>query len=78
MERYSLRDAQDHLEQLIADAQSGKTVLIVDENAHVVQLVPLKTRAPRKAGSARGQITMSPDFDTPLTDFAASMPQSDA
>lgn len=70
MERYSLREAQDHLQKLIDDAQHGKTVLILDENQQAVQLVPVTvTKRPRKAGSARGQIKMSADFDAPLSDF---------
>ena len=70
MERYSVRDAQDHLQKLIDDAQHGKTVLILDENDQAVQLVPVdEARKPRKAGSARGQIQMSSDFDAPLPDF---------
>ncbi|MBZ0099619.1 MAG: DUF2281 domain-containing protein [Taibaiella sp.] len=74
MERYSLQDAQDHLKELIDDAQGGKTVLILDENDRAVQLVPVATTAkPRKAGSARGQIKMAPDFDAPLSDFGEYM-----
>jgi antitoxin (DNA-binding transcriptional repressor) of toxin-antitoxin stability system len=69
MDRYSLRDAQAHLQQLIDDARQGKTVLILDENEQAVQLVPVATaQKPRKAGSARGLIKMSDDFDAPLTD----------
>jgi antitoxin (DNA-binding transcriptional repressor) of toxin-antitoxin stability system len=70
MEHYSLKEAQDHLQQLITDARHGKTVLILDENAGAVQLVPV-TPPPksRKAGSARGQIRMSVDFDAPLDDI---------
>jgi hypothetical protein len=37
MERYSLRDAQDHFQKLIDDAQRGKTVLILDEHERAVQ-----------------------------------------
>ena len=70
MERYSIREAQDHLSRLIVDARQGKTVLIMDENDRVVQLVPVTTPPkPRKAGSARGLIKMAPDFDAPLADF---------
>ena len=70
MERYSLREAQDHLPRLISDARQGKTVLILDEDDQAVQLVPVMAEAkPRKAGSARGQIIMSSDFDAPLADF---------
>lgn len=63
MERYSLKDAQSHLQKLIDEAQRGKTVLILDEHEHAVQLVPVAETGPRKAGSARGQIKMAADFD---------------
>lgn len=70
MERYSLRDAQDHLQKLMEDAQHGKTVLILDDEDRAVQLVPVAvTPKPRKAGSARGHIKMADDFDAPLSDF---------
>jgi antitoxin (DNA-binding transcriptional repressor) of toxin-antitoxin stability system len=70
MERYSLREAQDHLQQLISDARHGKTVLILDEDEGAVQLVPVTVSLkPRKAGSARGKIKMAADFDAPLADF---------
>jgi antitoxin (DNA-binding transcriptional repressor) of toxin-antitoxin stability system len=69
MDRYSLRDAQDHLQKLIEDAQHGKTVVILDEQERAVQLVPVPVANPRKAGSARGQIKMAADFDAPLSDF---------
>jgi antitoxin (DNA-binding transcriptional repressor) of toxin-antitoxin stability system len=70
MERYSLREAQDRLRQLIDDARHGKTVLILDENEQAVQLVPVTTtQKPRKAGTARGLVKMAPNFDEPLADF---------
>lgn len=70
MERYSVQDAQDHLQKLIDDAQGGKTVLILDEHDRTVQLVPvIESVKPRKAGSARGLIKMAADFDEPLSDF---------
>ena len=71
MERYSLRDAQAHLGELIAEAQQGKTVLIVDEkNNQAVQLIPVAAVPKRrKAGSAKGLIYITTDFDTPLAGF---------
>jgi antitoxin (DNA-binding transcriptional repressor) of toxin-antitoxin stability system len=64
VERYSLRDARDHLQQLVYDAQHGKTVMILDENEQAVQLVPVTAeQKPRKAGSARGLVKMAADFD---------------
>lgn len=73
MERYSLQDAQQHLQKLIDDAQHGKTVVILDENEQAVQLVPVTPTKPRKAGSARGKIKMAADFDAPLSDFGEYM-----
>ena len=70
MDRYSLREAQDHLQELIDDARRGKTVLILDAHEQVVQLVPVRQpKTPRQAGSARGLIRMAADFDAPLADF---------
>jgi antitoxin (DNA-binding transcriptional repressor) of toxin-antitoxin stability system len=69
MERYSLQDAQIHLQQLIDEAQHGKTVVILDENDQAVQLIPIATTKSRKAGSARGLVKMAVDFDAPLADF---------
>lgn len=74
MERYSLRDAQAHLSELIAEAQQGKTVVIVDENDQAVQLMPLAALPrKRKAGSAKGLIHSAPEFDAPLADFNGYM-----
>ncbi|MEO1257006.1 MAG: DUF2281 domain-containing protein, partial [Bacteroidota bacterium] len=70
MEQYTLQDAQDHLKQLVEDAQHGKTIVILDDDERAVQLVPVTTKAGiRKAGSARGKIKMASDFDAPLSDF---------
>lgn len=72
--RYTLEYAQNHLKKLVDDAQHGKTVLILDENDRAVLLVPVvMTTKPRKAGSARGEIKMSPDFDALLSDFGGNM-----
>jgi antitoxin (DNA-binding transcriptional repressor) of toxin-antitoxin stability system len=70
MDRYSVQDAQNCLEELITNAHAGKTILIVTENNQVIQLVPVALPSEkRKAGSARGLIKLAPDFDSPLADF---------
>jgi len=38
-----------------------------------VEPIGPKSHKPRKAGSAKGQITMSDDFDEPLDNFPDSM-----
>ena len=75
METYSVEYAKSSLNELLSDAHKGKTILIAAENGRTVKLVPTPIRAkkPRKAGSARGQVWMSDDFDDPLEDFANYM-----
>jgi len=75
METYTVEIAQNSLDELLTEAHKGKTVLIAADNGWAVKLVPTPIRAkkPRKAGSARGQIWMSDDFDDPLEDFADYM-----
>ncbi len=75
MDSYTVENAQSSLDKLLSDAHKGKTVVITAENGWAVQLVPtpIKAKKPRKAGSARGQVWMSDDFDDPLEDFAEYM-----
>ncbi|HML24481.1 MAG TPA: DUF2281 domain-containing protein [Aggregatilinea sp.] len=74
MEHYSIQEAQTDLPKLIAEARHGKTILIVSEDDQAVQLVPVPTPPKRrKAGSARGLVTLASDFDAPLADFGEYM-----
>ena len=60
---------------LIDAALRGEPVFITRDDQSMIQLVPLKlTLRPRKAGSARGMVKMSDDFDAPLGDFSDYMP----
>ena len=60
---------------LIDAALRGEPVFIERDDKALVQLIPLKQMLrPRKAGSAKGMVTMSDDFDAPLGDFAEYMP----
>lgn len=60
---------------LIDAALRGEPVFIERDDKAVIQLIPLKRMLrPRKAGSAKGMIVMSDDFDAPLDDFAEYMP----
>lgn len=72
MAQYTLLDAQERLPELISQALQGSTVQIMDEQHHIIQLVPISTSPQkRQAGSARGLIRMADDFDAPLDDFAS-------
>ncbi len=75
METYTVEKAQNSLNELLAEARKGKAVFITAEEGWAVKLVPtpIAAKQPRKAGSARGQVWMSDDFDEPLEDFADYM-----
>lgn len=69
------RDLPKKLWRLIDAALRGEPVFIERDDKAVIQLLPLKPMFhPRKAGSAKGRVKMSDDFDAPLSDFAEYMP----
>ncbi len=69
MQTMTLDEAQTHLAQLVEAAAAGEEIFITNQGVSV-QLVPraMQKRA-RQFGSARGLISLSPDFDAPLNDF---------
>ena len=63
-------EAKSHLSDLIEAALQGETVFIAEDDTRMVQLVPVRhPKRQRKAGSARGKVQMSDDFDAPLPEF---------
>lgn len=74
MIRITLSDAKEHLPDLIDAAVRGEDVFIAGDGADdapmvkLVAVIPAERRA-RRAGSARGMVWMSDDFDDPLPDF---------
>jgi antitoxin (DNA-binding transcriptional repressor) of toxin-antitoxin stability system len=74
MQQVTPDEAKTRLPDLISAALRGETILIGEGTDEIVQLVPVApTRRPRKAGSAKGLIQMSDDFDDPLPDFEEYM-----
>lgn len=75
MVKVSLDQAKEQLEALIEAALHGETVMISDNDKQVIQLVPVPqpVKFQRRAGSAKGLIFMSDDFDDPLPDFEEYM-----
>ena len=74
MLQVTLEEANARLNELV-EAASGEEVYISRQNGLPVQLVLRHTyaqepkRKKRQFGSAKGLITMAPDFDAPLDDF---------
>lgn len=70
MRQVTRDEAQAHLTELLDAALGGEEVYIRGEGTALVRLLPVTTTAPRRrAGTARGLIHMSDDFDDPLPEF---------
>jgi antitoxin (DNA-binding transcriptional repressor) of toxin-antitoxin stability system len=70
MQIVKLDEAKANLTELIENAVNGETVLIMDDEEHLIQLSLVPSgRKGRKAGSAKGLVTIADDFDAPMSDF---------
>ncbi|HEX7839532.1 MAG TPA: hypothetical protein VF469_18785 [Kofleriaceae bacterium] len=67
----NIHEAKTHLSRLIQEALEGEEVVIARGNVPLVRLVLVESARPKRSlGWAKGQVTMAPDFDGPLDDFA--------
>ena len=71
MQQINLIEASKHLPDLIEAAINGEEIVITKDNQPVAKLVPVPPakKGGRRAGSAKGLVTISDDFDEPLEDF---------
>ena len=76
MTTVTIEQAQANLAGLIADLKPGEEVLITQQGRAVARLLaePTDQRAPRRPGSAIGQLTIVEDDDAHLHDFKEYMP----
>jgi prevent-host-death family protein len=68
--QYNIADAKARLSSVVRETLAGDEVVIAKDNKPLVRLVPVSGGGRRVPGSAKGQVTMAPDFDAPLDDFA--------
>lgn len=75
MHQVNIHQAKTQLSRLIQEALDGTEVVIARDNKPVVRLEVLpEARAERRIGGAKGMLlSMAPDFDAPLDDFAQYM-----
>lgn len=72
MQIIDIANAPEELSNLIEAAIKGEEVIFTKDNHAVAKLIPVppvKKRWPAKAGSAKGLVTISDDFDEPIADF---------
>jgi prevent-host-death family protein len=67
---FNVAQAKAQFSDLVRKALAGEEVIIAKDNKPLLRLVPLEApRQPRKPGSAKGKVRMSPDFDHTPPDF---------
>ena len=70
MDRVTIDQAREQLEELLRKALDGEEVVIAVDADDEVELVARRPHGRSLAyGSYRGKMTMSADFDEPLEDF---------
>jgi antitoxin (DNA-binding transcriptional repressor) of toxin-antitoxin stability system len=74
MREITLAEAAADLAHVVEMVSQGEEIVLVKDNQTAVKLSPIEPkRYPAKAGSAKGLVWMSDDFDEPLEDFKQYM-----
>lgn len=70
MYQVNIHQAKTNLSKLIKKVVNGEEVIIAKGNVPLVKMIGLlKDKPKRKLGGAKGFVTITKDFDTPLGDF---------
>ncbi|HVA67693.1 MAG TPA: type II toxin-antitoxin system Phd/YefM family antitoxin [Candidatus Binataceae bacterium] len=65
----NVHEAKTHFSELLKRVARGEEVVIAKAGHPVARLVPLAATAiTRRPGTARGKVTIMPDFDAPMPD----------
>jgi prevent-host-death family protein len=71
--QYNVAEAKARLSDLVRKALVGEEVVIAKDHKPLVKLVPLTPGGARIPGTAKGLVTIAPDFDQTPDDFADYM-----
>ncbi|MGB9792341.1 MAG: type II toxin-antitoxin system Phd/YefM family antitoxin [Thermacetogeniaceae bacterium] len=67
--KVNIHEAKTHFSKLLAHVMEGEEIIIAKAGKPVARLVPIKKQPEQRfPGSAKGMITIAPDFDAPLPD----------
>jgi prevent-host-death family protein len=65
--KVNIHEAKTHLSKLLQRVALGEEIIIAKAGKPVARLVPIKShKARRPLGLAKGEFTVSDDFDAPL------------
>lgn len=74
MNRITLNDAQQKLDELIAAVEKGEEYVITVDGKPVAMVTAAGEEIPQPVfGSSQGKFEMADDFDAPLDEFAEYM-----
>ncbi len=63
----NIYEAKTHFSKLLALVKEGEEIIIAKAGKPVARLVPFREQPEKRVpGSAKGKITIAPDFDAPL------------
>lgn len=63
----NIHEAKTHLSKLLTQVKAGEEVIIAKAGRPIARIVPVVERpVQRLPGSAKGKVTITPDFDAPL------------
>ena len=63
----NIHEAKTHLSKLLVQVGAGEEIIIAKAGKPIARLVPVVDRSPQRLpGSAKGKVTIAPDFDAPL------------
>jgi len=63
----NIHEAKTHLSELLVRVKEGEEIIIAKAGKPIARLVPVGERPARRVpGSAKGKVTIAPDFDAPL------------
>jgi prevent-host-death family protein len=63
----NIHEAKTHFSRLLARVKEGEEVIIARAGVPVARMIPVTDRPARRVpGSARGWLTVAPDFEEPL------------
>ncbi len=65
--KINIHEAKTHFSKLLARVRNGEEIIIAKAGKPIARIVPVTDKpVERVPGSAKGKITVAPDFDAPL------------
>ena len=68
MIRLNIHEAKTHLSRYLKEIEAGESILLCRHNVPIAEIRPLpkQRKTPRRLGTAKGKVTVPPEFFEPL------------